>query len=241
MQEKFDKDIDLLFETSWEVCNKIGGIYAVLSTKARELQKVFGDRLIFIGPDVWTDDNPSPSFIERKTLLRSAASKLALPDGIKIRTGRWDIPGSPLVVLVDFKGMFSKLDGIYGDMWNRFGVDSLNAYGDYDESCAFAVASAIVVKALSQHLKANPSKVIAHFDEWTTGMGLLYLKTIMPEAATFSPPTPQVSDAQSAATARTFTNISSTITAIRWRANSTWWQNTLSKRPRPNRPTALPP
>ena len=44
--------IDLLFESSWEVCNKIGGIYAVLSTKARQLKEQLGDRLIFIGPDV---------------------------------------------------------------------------------------------------------------------------------------------------------------------------------------------
>ncbi len=25
---------DFIFETSWEICNKIGGIYTVLSTKA---------------------------------------------------------------------------------------------------------------------------------------------------------------------------------------------------------------
>ena len=56
----------LLFETSWEVCNKIGGIYTVLSTKARVLKEQFGDNLIFIGPDVWTDENPSPYFKEVK-------------------------------------------------------------------------------------------------------------------------------------------------------------------------------
>ncbi|MDE6329905.1 MAG: glycogen/starch synthase [Muribaculaceae bacterium] len=181
---RYDKDIDLLFETSWEVCNKIGGIYTVLSTKARELQQRLGDRLIFIGPDVWSDENPSPVFQERKTLLNKAASKIELPDGITIRTGRWNIPGSPIVVLVKFHGIFSRLNSIYGEMWERFGVDSLNAYGDYDESCAFAVASAIVVNKLSEHLKADSGKVVAHFDEWTTGMGLLYLKTIMPKAAT---------------------------------------------------------
>lgn len=178
------KDIDLLFETSWEVCNKIGGIYTVLSTKARELREVYGDKLIFIGPDVWSDENPSPAFIQRKTLLKNASSKLSLPFDISIRIGRWDIPGSPIVVLVRFHSMFEHLNKIYGEMWERFGVDSLNAYGDYDESCAFAVASAIVAMKLSEYLKADPAKVIAHFDEWTTGMGLLYLKANMPEAAT---------------------------------------------------------
>lgn len=177
-------NIDLLFESSWEVCNKIGGIYTVLSTKARELQKVLGDKLIFIGPDVWNDLNPSPSFIERKTLLNRAASKLEIPEGITIRVGRWDIPGSPIVVLVKFHSIFAKLNDIYGKMWSRFGVESLNAYGDYDESCAFAIASAIVEMELIKYLNADPAKVIAHFDEWTTGMGLLYIKAHQPEVAT---------------------------------------------------------
>lgn len=184
MQKFSEKNVDLLFETSWEVCNKIGGIYAVLSTKARELQKSFGDRLIFIGPDVWSSQNPSPYFIERKSLLGNAVTKLALPCDIKIRVGRWKVPGSPIVVLVDFKGVFAQLNRIYGEMWHSFGVDSLNAYGDYDESCAFAIASSIVIIALSEHLKAPAEKVIAHFDEWTTGMGLLYLKKHLPQIAT---------------------------------------------------------
>ena len=175
---------DLLFETSWEVCNKIGGIYTVLSTKARELKKVLGDNLIFIGPDVWSDLTPSPSFIERKTLLKSAATNLQLPDNISIRVGRWDIPGSPVVVLVKFQHLIGKMNDIYGEMWEKFGVDSLHAYGDYDEACAFAVASAKVIEALVKFLHADDKKIVAHFDEWTTGMGLLYLKSHMPEVAT---------------------------------------------------------
>lgn len=176
-------DISLLFESSWEVCNKIGGIYTVLSTKAKTLVGKYGDKVIFIGPDVWSPENPSPSFIERKTLLKNAV-KISLPYGLRIRVGRWNVPGSPLAVLVDFKPMYDHLNEIYGEMWNEYGVDSLHAYGDYAESCAFAVASAIVMKALTIHLKADPSKVIAHFDEWQTGMGLLYLQRIMPEAST---------------------------------------------------------
>ncbi len=176
--------IDLLFETSWEVCNKVGGIYAVLSTKARTLGEQFGDKLIFIGPDLWNEDNPSPYFKERKTLLKQAQQKLQLPWGISIRVGRWDIPGAPQVVLVNRGDTARHLSEIYGEMWRDYGVDSLHSYGDYEESCAFAVASAIVIQALTQHLKANPSRVVAHFDEWTTGMGLLYLKNREPRVST---------------------------------------------------------
>lgn len=172
----------LLFETSWEVCNKIGGIYTVLSTKARVLKEQFGDNLIFIGPDVWDVENPSPYFKESKTLLKSA-SKLELPYGITLRCGRWTIPGSPIVVLIKFEGVYSMLNDVYGEMWQMFGVDSLNNYGDYPEGCAFGVATAITVKALSTHLGAGEKNVLAHFNEWTTGMGLLWLRKIMPEAA----------------------------------------------------------
>ncbi|MDO4335594.1 MAG: glycosyltransferase [Bacteroidales bacterium] len=172
----------LLFETSWEVCNKIGGIYTVLSTKARVLKEQFGDNLIFIGPDVWSETNPSPYFKEYKTLLKSA-SKLELPFGITLRAGRWDIPGSPVVVLIKFDGVYPALDDIFGEMWAMFGVDSLHAYGDYPEGCAFGVAAAITMKALAAHLEARDTDVLAHFNEWTTGMGLLWLRNIMPGAA----------------------------------------------------------
>lgn len=176
--------IALLMETSWEVCNKIGGIYTVLSTKARVLQQQFGDKLVFIGPDVWSQANPSPYFIERKTLLKSCAFRMKLPFGISVRAGRWNIPGSPQVLLVKFDGVYDHLDEIFGKMWELYGVDSLHAYGDYNEGCAFAVATAIVMDALARHLKVDASNIIGHFNEWTTAMGLLYLKMTDPHART---------------------------------------------------------
>lgn len=178
-------NIGLLTECSWEVCNKIGGIYTVLSTKAVELKKMFDDRLVFIGPDLGQGlDSESPTYFkERKTLLKSFASK-KLPHNLKVRCGRWNIPGSPLVVLVDFKPIFPLLNQLYGEMWENYSVDSLHAYGDYDESCAFAVASAIVAIELGRHLKVEASRQIAHYNEWTTGMGLLYMKSHQPETAT---------------------------------------------------------
>lgn len=63
--------IEMLFETSWEVCNKIGGIYTVLSTKAKTLHNLYKDKVIFIGPDVWTEENPCPFFTESSTDRKS--------------------------------------------------------------------------------------------------------------------------------------------------------------------------
>ena len=36
---KKDLNVDLLFETSWEICNKVGGIHTVISTKALNIVK----------------------------------------------------------------------------------------------------------------------------------------------------------------------------------------------------------
>ncbi len=193
---------DLLFEVSWEVCNKIGGIYTVLSTKAKTLQKVNKDKTVFIGPDVWSAENPSPWFTECNVPgLTAWCKKARLPEGIGVRVGRWEIPGRPIAVLVRFDGMYAVKDEFYGEMWARFGVDSLHAYGDYDEGCAFAHASGIVIESILASgyglpegspvptgKRGRPRKVkfdvVAHFDEWTTGMGLLYVKWKLPKVAT---------------------------------------------------------
>ncbi|MCH5233369.1 MAG: glycosyltransferase [Muribaculaceae bacterium] len=178
------KSIDLLVETSWEVCNKIGGIYTVLSTKARVLKEAFDDKLVFIGPDVWSDISPSPFFIEDKCLLKNFSSTAIDEFDITIKTGRWNIPGSPQVILVGFKGVYPYLNAIFAKMWELYGVDSMHEYGDYREGCAFSIAASIVIMKLAAHLSIDMKKVTAHFNEWTTGMGLLYLQWKQPLAAT---------------------------------------------------------
>ena len=175
---------DLLFETSWEVCNKVGGIYAVLSTKAKTLQQHHKDKTIFIGPDIWSKDNESPFFIESKSVLADWKAKASFPEGMSVRVGRWNIPGKPIAILVDFKALFQYKNELYSKMWEYYKVDSLHAYGDYDEACAFAYGAALVIESLVHYKKIEAGKVIAHFDEWTTGMGLLYVKTYLPHVAT---------------------------------------------------------
>lgn len=176
---------ELIIETSWEVCNKIGGIYTVLSTKAKSLHDLYKDNLIFIGPDVWSDQTPSPYFIESKTILKDWKAKALLPDGVNVRVGRWDIPGKPIVILVSFNSLYTYKDSLYGEMWNLYGVDSLHAYGDYDEACAFSHAAALVIESLSEYRNLDKGKgLVAHFNEWTTGMGLLHVKWKLPQAAT---------------------------------------------------------
>ncbi|MBJ2188962.1 MAG: glycogen/starch synthase [Muribaculaceae bacterium] len=176
--------IDYIFEASWEVCNKIGGIYTVLSTKAKTLQKLYKDRVIFIGPDVWTDERPAFDFTESKTVLKKWRETALLPEGLEVRVGRWDIPGKPIAILVKFDSMYASKDEFYGHLWERFGVDSLHAYGDYDEACAFGRAAAAVIESLVEFFGDKANNVIVHFDEWTLGTGLLTVKERVEKAAT---------------------------------------------------------
>ena len=178
---------DYIFESSWEVCNKVGGIYTVLSTRARTLQDMMQDRVIFIGPDFWKETE-SPYFCEDKTLL-SAWREQAVEEGLKVRVGRWTVPGSPIAVLVDFNPFFEKKNEIYGWLWEHYQVDSLHAYGDYDEASMFSYAAALVVESLYQHLTslaANeaPLKVIYHANEWMCGLGALYINNKLPQIGT---------------------------------------------------------
>ncbi|MDE6497567.1 MAG: glycogen/starch synthase [Muribaculaceae bacterium] len=178
------REIDYIFECSWEVCNKIGGIYTVLSSKAKTLQETHKDRIIFIGPDVWTADNPSPWFTEVRTPLSAWLKSTSLPDGLTVRVGRWEIPGRPIAVLVGFEALYASKNEFYAYAWERFSVDSLHAYGDYDEGCAFARAAGMVIESIVAWLGDKAGDVVAHFDEWTTGMGLLYVADKLPQAAT---------------------------------------------------------
>ena len=172
---------DYIFESSWEVCNK-GGIYTVLSTRAKTLQEALQDKIVFIGPDFWKEQE-SPYFKEDKLLFADWQSEAA-ETGLKVRVGRWTIPGEPIAVLVDFNPFFEKKNEIYGWLWENCGVDSLHAYGDYDEASMFSYAAALVVESYYNYYLDSSKRVIYHANEWMCGLGALYINNKLPEIGT---------------------------------------------------------
>lgn len=173
---------DVIFETSWEVCNKVGGIYTVLSTRAKTLQQKWHDNLIFIGPDLGQGKEETPLFVEDKKLHADWKKSLA-QEGLHIRVGRWDIPGQPLTVLVDFQPLFAEKDAIYARAWELFQVDSLHAYGDYDESSMFSYAAGKVAEVITKGYLSG-KRVIYQAHEWMSGLGMLFFQHNCPEART---------------------------------------------------------
>lgn len=174
---------DYIFESSWEVCNKVGGIYTVLSTRAKTLQNVFPDRIFFIGPDVWLGKE-NPLFTEDEKMLLAWHKHATEKDGLKIRIGRWNIPGHPIAILVDFTPFYEQKNDIYTQAWIDYQVDSLHAYGDYDEASMFSYAAGKVVESYYRYNLQASDKVIYQAHEWMTGLGALYIQKHVPEIAT---------------------------------------------------------
>ena len=173
---------DYIFESSWEVCNKVGGIYTVLSTRAKTLQEALRDKIIFIGPDFWKEQE-SPYFKEDSSLFADWQWE-AKEQGLKVRVGRWTVPSEPIAILVDFNPYFEKKNDIYGWLWENYGVDSLHAYGDYDEASMFSYAAALVVESFYNHYLSLKDKVIYHANEWMCGLGALYINNKLPQIGT---------------------------------------------------------
>lgn len=173
---------DFIFETSWEVCNKVGGIYTVLSTRSKTLQERLKDSLIFIGPDFSERDN-SLYFKEDNTLYASWQKK-AKEEGLKVKVGRWDIPGRPVAFLVAYNHLNSIKNDFFTQLWNTYQVDSLHAYGDYDESALFSLAVSQVVESFYRFYLSKENKVVFHANEWQTGFAALLLQQSLPEVAT---------------------------------------------------------
>ena len=174
---------DYIFESSWEVCNKVGGIYTVLSTRAKTLQEKFPDRIFFIGPDFW-ENKENPLFISDDDMLKAWRKHAAENDDLKVRVGRWNIPGKPIVILVDFTPFYTKKNDIYTQAWLDFQVDSLHSYGDYDEASMFSYAAGKVLESFYRFNLKNTDNVVYQAHEWMTGLGALYIRKTLPQIAT---------------------------------------------------------
>ncbi|MDA3865209.1 MAG: alpha-glucan family phosphorylase [Salinivirgaceae bacterium] len=174
---------EYLFETSWEICNKIGGIHTVIATKAASLLAEYGRNLVLIGPDTTRYSDGNIEFEEDRTLFPQWAAEAA-KDGFRIRTGRWKIEGKPIVILIDFTANVPQKDSILTDLWEGFGVDSLTGQWDYVEPAIFGYTAGQVIEHFVDFNLSPRHKVIAHFHEWMTGSGVLYIERHAPWIAT---------------------------------------------------------
>jgi len=174
---------DYLFEVSWEVCNKVGGIYTVVATKAPGIQLELGNNYILIGPDVWKETSPNPEFIEDKSILRVWRER-AESEGLRIKIGRWNIKGRPVAILVDFTQYIPSKDKILAEFWEKYKLDSISGSWDYFEPALFGYAAGRVIESFYEYSLTAQDKIVAQFHEWMTGGGILYLNDRVPQIGT---------------------------------------------------------
>lgn len=173
---------DIIFEVSWEICNKVGGIYTVISTRARTLVTEYGDSLILLGPDIYRDSEKHPEFTEEA--IYPDWADYARKRGLRFKIGRWNISGSPVAILVDFSTYISEKDKVFTEFWEKYGLDSIAGQWDYIEPALFGYACARIIESFYDYQLSKRTKVTAQFHEWMTGTGLLYLKSHKPQIAT---------------------------------------------------------
>ncbi|MGA1977369.1 MAG: alpha-glucan family phosphorylase [Bacteroidales bacterium] len=174
--------VDFIFETSWEVCNKVGGIHTVISTKALKIIDALGDNYILIGPDVWREDVKNPEFTPDDSLFAEWKDR-ASSEGLRVKTGRWNIAGKPIVILIDFTPYFGQQNEIFAKLWETYKLDSITGQWDYVEPALFGYAAGKMIESFTLFYHEHHN-IIAQFHEWMTGTGILYLKKQAPWVAT---------------------------------------------------------
>ncbi|MBW2964659.1 glycogen/starch synthase, partial [Candidatus Woesearchaeota archaeon] len=166
-----------VFEASWEVCHKVGGIYTVVKSKAALLNDACPNYFL-VGP--YFQEMAEAEF-EEDTLphgFGEAFDELK-KEGIICHFGHWLIKGNPKTILIDFFQFRSKTNDIKGWLWDNYKVDSLGSSGDFDEAVVWAYAAGKMIEKVIRKKEArgeNDTRFVAHFHEWLAGTGLLYLK-----------------------------------------------------------------
>ena len=178
------KKTDYLFETSWEVCNMVGGIYTVISTKANELKQLLDDHYITIGPDVVKEAHETMYFVEDQSLFPEWREKVSEQLGVKVRIGRWKISAKPIAILIDYTSMYSIKNDILAHLWEKYQLDSIQGQWDYVEPVVFGYAAGKVIESFVEWNVGPDDSVVAQFHEWMTGAGVLYIKEHCPYIST---------------------------------------------------------
>jgi phosphorylase/glycogen(starch) synthase len=173
----------VLFEISWEVCNMVGGIHTVISSKAKTATERLGDDYIAVGPWLLSEGDRAPPFDDEPGHEEFCESCRSI--GIPVRVGRWRIPSRPRAILIQFSRLYEHKDDVLSSLWDKFEVDSISGGWDYIEPVLFGHAAGIVIERWwEQYLAPRHKPVIVHAHEWMTGSSLLYLKPRLPSVGT---------------------------------------------------------
>lgn len=177
------KKADFVFESSYEVCNKVGGIYTVLKTKAPHMVQEYREGYFAIG--IFNQGKARIEFEEKQAPdeIKKVFEKLKL-SGIECYFGEWIIPGKPKTILVNPNGFAKETNNIKRKLWDWYQVDSLRADNMFVEPVLWSYAVGMLLEELVKVEPFKNGKCVAHFHEWLAGAALLYLKNTKTKMAT---------------------------------------------------------
>jgi phosphorylase/glycogen(starch) synthase len=160
-----------LFEVSWEVCNKVGGIYTVLTSKMPWTQKEF-PTYVAVGP-YFSNGTPPPEFQEEELPLEfKGVATVAEKKGVTFHYGTWNVTGKPKALLVSWDGLIPHLDKYKAKLWESYKIDTLGTdFYDVDQPLLWSIAVGIVVEAYTAN---HSAPVVLHAHEWMSGGAVLY-------------------------------------------------------------------
>jgi glycogen synthase len=173
---------DYVFETSWEVCNKVGGIYTVLTSKVEHMKMRYKNYYL-VGPYIQQHAQSEFTEEEPPEIFKVAFDQLRA-ENIICHYGSWDdVKGKPKVILLEFFGILDKKNEIKAKFWEDYGIDSMKGYWDYEEPSMWSYCvGKMIHKIYDTALKGK--NVVAQFHEWLSAFGLLYLKKNCKSVAT---------------------------------------------------------
>jgi glycogen synthase len=175
-------EADYLFEASWEVCNKVGGIYTVIKSKAFQVMALYKNYLL-IGP--YFENNAKLDFMEIdapqefKDVFESLRK-----EGIICHYGSWvEVKGKPLTILIEFNNIYSQKNDLKGMFWNDYRIDSMRGGWDFEEPMLWSYCVGRLIERIKNSILKDKT-IVAQFHEWLSAFALLYLKKNCPGIAT---------------------------------------------------------
>lgn len=154
-----------LIEVSFEVANKVGGIYQVLKSKSGKMQEFYKDNYITVG--FYDEESAREDFVPREDHpFDSIFKELEEEIGAKFYYGVWTIPTSPRCILVDPEALKKDTDEIKTFLWEEYGIDSLGAGRDFEEPLEWSYAVGKLIEKLEETLEGE---TVVQLHEWLSG------------------------------------------------------------------------
>jgi glycogen(starch) synthase len=149
-------------EVSFEVSNKVGGIYQVLKSKSGKMQDFYGENYFAVG--YYDEESAREDFAPREDHpFEEIFRDMEEEHGVKCHYGVWTISSSPRTILVDPSGMEKDVDDIKTELWKKHDVDSIKAGTDFDEPVKWSYAVGKLIEKLEYFLEGDS---VVQLHEW---------------------------------------------------------------------------